>query len=178
MKVDENDLVSLLSSVDLDGSGSLDYTEFLAATLNARTYMQEDALWSAFRVFDVDGNGKLSKEEVSRVFSGGGNKYGLGSSLFRFESGDLDALIAEIGTDGDGLISFEEFKEMMISQDDQTGAQEVRDGIKDIRAHFGEESGPSPRATHGVRSDLGRSLDPWGAGVHFAEEPGDAQLSP
>ena len=37
------DLHDIMEQIDSDGSGLVDYTEFLAATLNQRTYMQEDA---------------------------------------------------------------------------------------------------------------------------------------
>ena len=46
------DLLQIMQDVDSDGSGNIDYTEFLAATLDKRMYIQEDVCWSAFRVFD------------------------------------------------------------------------------------------------------------------------------
>merc|ERR1712048_432951 len=46
------DLQQIMEDVDSDGSGVIDYTEFLAATLDKRVYMKEDVIWSAFRVFD------------------------------------------------------------------------------------------------------------------------------
>lgn len=33
-------------------SGVIDYTEFLAATLDKNVYQKEEACWAAFRVFD------------------------------------------------------------------------------------------------------------------------------
>ena len=51
------DLEELMKDVDSDGSGTIDYTEFIAATLDKKIYIQEDVCWAAFRVFDLDGNG-------------------------------------------------------------------------------------------------------------------------
>merc|ERR1712190_536615 len=65
------DLQQIMEEVDSDGSGVIDYTEFLAATLDKRTYLQEDVCWAAFRVFDRDGDGKISKEEVAAVLGDG-----------------------------------------------------------------------------------------------------------
>ena len=48
----------------------IDYTEFLAATLSRKQYMQEDIVWSAFRVFDLDGDGQITREELAQVLSG------------------------------------------------------------------------------------------------------------
>ncbi len=52
------DLEELMKDIDSDGSGSIDYTEFIAATVDKKVYIQEDVCWAAFRVFDLDGNGK------------------------------------------------------------------------------------------------------------------------
>ena len=41
--------------MDADGSGVIDYTEWIASTLNMKQYFQEDVLWAAFKVFDRDG---------------------------------------------------------------------------------------------------------------------------
>jgi len=46
-----------MSGMDVDKSGSIDYTEFLAATLDRNLYMQEERLHSAFRTIDRDGSG-------------------------------------------------------------------------------------------------------------------------
>merc|ERR1712190_603342 len=39
------DLQQILEDVDSDGSGVIDYTEFLAATLDKRSYVKEDVCW-------------------------------------------------------------------------------------------------------------------------------------
>merc|ERR1719316_2032004 len=61
------DLQQIMQDVDSDGSGVIDYTEFLAATLDHRSYIKEDVCWSAFRVFDRNGDGKISPEELKQV---------------------------------------------------------------------------------------------------------------
>merc|ERR1712093_971391 len=50
-------------------SGKIDYTEFVAATMDKRSYIQEDACWSAFRLFDADGNGVITLDELRQLLS-------------------------------------------------------------------------------------------------------------
>merc|ERR1719387_3361653 len=58
------DMDVTLQHVDTDGSGFINYTEFLAATLSTRQRTQEDACWAAFRHFDRDKNGTISMSEL------------------------------------------------------------------------------------------------------------------
>ena len=54
----------MLKAADTYGSGEIDYTEFLAATIDEKTYLREDYLRTAFNMFDKDGSGKIDNEEV------------------------------------------------------------------------------------------------------------------
>jgi Ca2+-binding EF-hand superfamily protein len=44
-----------MSSVDLDGNGTIDYNEFLAATLNRSKVLSKQNLEAAFKTFDKVG---------------------------------------------------------------------------------------------------------------------------
>jgi len=98
------ELTKVISEVDADGSGSIDYTEFLAATLEKRAYMEEDICWQAFRVFDRNGDGKIDKKELSVV---------LQDPDLKKVAEDIESLVKEIDTSGDGEIDFQEFMVMM-----------------------------------------------------------------
>jgi calcium-dependent protein kinase len=95
----------VLANLDSNASGVIDYTEFIAATLEKKKYMREDRLWSAFRVFDVDGNGQISKAELQKIL--------LGGNIDMEGDRSIDDLIKECDVDGDGEISFDEFVKMM-----------------------------------------------------------------
>eukprot|EP00435_Cladocopium_sp_Y103_P038112 s72_g10.t1 len=61
------DLDALMEGIDADGSGLIDYTEFLAATLDKKCYLQEDVCYTAFSVFDQDGDGHITLEAFKPV---------------------------------------------------------------------------------------------------------------
>mmetsp|Transcript_7809 Transcript_7809/g.21329 ORF Transcript_7809/g.21329 Transcript_7809/m.21329 type:complete len:499 (-) Transcript_7809:50-1546(-) len=101
-----SDLQQILEDVDSDGSGVIDYTEFLAATLDRRLYVQEDVCWRAFRVFDKNGDGKISQEELKAVLDDDGVQDVAGAEA-------LAKMMQNIDTNGDGCIDFAEFLAMM-----------------------------------------------------------------
>merc|ERR1712187_798174 len=104
-----HDLQQIMEDVDSDGSGVIDYTEFLAATLDKRVYMKEDVCWSAFRVFDRNGDGKISKEELKQVLGDDTVNDVVGADA-------VAALMKEVDGNGDGMVDFQEFMEMMKKQ--------------------------------------------------------------
>ena len=88
------------------GSGVIDYTEFLAATLDKRLYIKEDVCWSAFRIFDRNGDGKISKEELAQLMGDQSVEDVVGAKA-------IQTLMTSVDADGDGFIDFAEFMEMM-----------------------------------------------------------------
>merc|ERR1719156_148692 len=106
------DLQQIMEQVDSDGSGVIDYTEFLAATLDKKAYIQEDVCWSAFRVFDRNGDGKISMAELEQVLGSGNIEEAMGANAIK-------DLMKEVDTNGDGEIDFQEFMQMMRKQDDK-----------------------------------------------------------
>jgi len=102
-------LQKVLEAVDSDGSGVIDYTEFLAAVIDHRVYSQEDLCRAAFKLFDKDGDGTLSPEEVQAILGEGTFCEGMGVDCVE----DVAHIMSEVDTNGDGSIDFEEFMAMM-----------------------------------------------------------------
>uniref|UniRef100_A0A646QI96 Calglandulin n=1 Tax=Hemiscolopendra marginata TaxID=943146 RepID=A0A646QI96_9MYRI len=105
---EERDLKDLIDEIDSDGSGELEFEEFL--TLAARFVTEEDAeamqeeLREAFRLYDKEGNGYINVSDLREILRA------LDDSL---KEDELDEMIAEIDTDGSGTVDFDEFMEMM-----------------------------------------------------------------
>ena len=56
-----------MESIDTDGNGTINYTEFVAATIEKSIYMKEEKLFMAFKMFDIDGSGKISADELKQI---------------------------------------------------------------------------------------------------------------
>lgn len=101
IKRSRSDVQRIVASVDTDGTGVIHYTAFLAAALDSGSYLDKDLCKIAFNVFDLDGDGLISGAELCRV---------LDSGSCQLES---EVLLQKIDRNGDGMIDFGEFMEMM-----------------------------------------------------------------
>ena len=91
------------SNIDLDNSGSISYNEFLTSVIDSKKILTEDRLEKAFKMFDKDGNGLLSIDEIIEVFGGDASYW--------------KKIIEEVDSNNDGEVDFGEFKIMMINMD-------------------------------------------------------------
>lgn len=101
----EAEVNRIMQMVDLDKSGAIDYTEFIAATLDRKKMINKERLEQAFNMFDKDGNGTISADELKEI---------LGGQLSSMDNAVWEEIVKEVDTNGDGVISLEEFTEMMM----------------------------------------------------------------
>lgn len=101
----DEDVEKMFNAVDTDRSGYIDYSEFVVAAMNERQLTSNDKLQAAFKMFDKDGSGIISADEIRDVLTFGGT-----SSL---SASAVDQIIKQVDENGDGEISFEEFVTMM-----------------------------------------------------------------
>ena len=106
-KITDEELSELFKSIDVDKNGKIDYTEFLAATLQKKMYLKEERLYEAFCNFDLDGCGKITKEELMNVLKSDPS-----------QENEIENIIKSIDKNGEGSINYKEFLEMM-GYDDQ-----------------------------------------------------------
>ncbi|SCV69222.1 BQ2448_2242 [Microbotryum intermedium] len=134
----EAELQDMITEVDADGNGQIDFPEFL--TMMARKMKDTDSeeeIHEAFKVFDKDGNGFISSAELKHVMTNlgrfvrcisAGEAPTLASSramsLIRtaphvptgekLTESEVAEMIREADVDGDGQINYSEFVKMMM----------------------------------------------------------------
>merc|ERR1719329_1344858 len=103
----QDDARKIFEAIDADGSGSIDYSEFIAATLDKKSFLRRELCWEAFQIFDKDGNGKISFDELQEMLSG----HAADSS--GVDESEITALFKQADSDNSGEIDFEEFMVML-----------------------------------------------------------------
>lgn len=57
----------MFKNIDIDGNGSIDYTEFVMASMNEKNIVTKEKLQQAFKMFDKDGSGTITADEIKEV---------------------------------------------------------------------------------------------------------------
>ena len=96
------EIFDLFKTIDADKNGRIDYTEFLAATLQKHTYLKKERLYEAFTVFDKDNSGHITKQELMEVLK-----------TEKSQEKEIEAYIKAADKNGDGVIDYKEFLSLM-----------------------------------------------------------------
>nr|BAN00003.1 photoactivatable calcium indicator PA-TNXL [synthetic construct] len=121
----KEELDAIIEEVDEDGSGTIDFEEFLVMMVRQ---MKEDAkgkseeeLANCFRIFDKDANGFIDIEELGEILRATGE---------HVIEEDIEDLMKDSDKDNNGRIDFDEFLKMM------EGVQELMDGGVQLADHY------------------------------------------
>lgn len=106
MGVREDTARDAVEGLDLDQSGCVGYTEFVAGCVCMLDDRLDDKLQQAFQTFDTDRDGRLSREDLNALLT---SEAFASSGLTK---GDLaiEEMLDELDTDGNGIIDFDEFR--------------------------------------------------------------------
>jgi len=109
----ETELRDMIEEVDVDLSGSIDFEEFKMLMVSQHGDRQS-RLKMAFSVFDENGSGQITRDELHGVMS----QFGLTDQ-------ELDEIIQEVDHDGDASIDFKEFCKLVPDESEiATGYQD------------------------------------------------------
>ena len=110
----ENEVNAVFALGDTDQDGSISFLEFAKLMITNATevlskfwkcFRDVKVLRQAFKQFDIDGDGKITKQEVAQ---------GMKKSGRDFTMDDINTLFVLADKDGDGQIDFAEFATIMI----------------------------------------------------------------
>lgn len=65
--ISDEEVTSIFTQIDIDGSGYIDYTEFVASAMSQEDMMSGTKLERAFGMFDNDNSGTISLKEIRQV---------------------------------------------------------------------------------------------------------------
>ncbi|KAJ4882973.1 Calcium-dependent protein kinase 17 [Raphanus sativus] len=102
-RLSEYEVQQLMEAADADGNGTIDYGEFIAATMHINRLDREEHLYSAFQHFDKDNSGYITMEELEQAL----REFGMNDGR------DIKEIISEVDGDNDGRINYDEFVAMM-----------------------------------------------------------------
>jgi len=103
----EKEAKQIIASSDTDGSGSIEFQEFAVIWQRKLLSVNDAYVHAVFKVLDENGDGSIDADELAKVLE-------LTSDNDKEE---IRGLIREVDNDGDGVISFAEFKRAMHEKD-------------------------------------------------------------
>ncbi|TNV82197.1 hypothetical protein FGO68_gene11040 [Halteria grandinella] len=99
----ELEVERIMNSVDVDKNGTIDYSEFITATMNKDKLLTGERLKNAFDYFDKNKSGFINLQEIKMMLDHGR----------MIDERVWKELIQSVDLNGDGEISFAEFQKMM-----------------------------------------------------------------
>ena len=105
----KEELGIMIENVDQNKNGTVDFEEFLIMMNAMREESEqredgEDDISQAFKVFDKDGDGLITAQEIQETM------LGLGEAISEAE---VKAMVVEADLNGDGFIDYSEFANLM-----------------------------------------------------------------
>jgi calcium-dependent protein kinase len=102
----DEDLEQLMRDLDYNKDGEINFSEFVAATIDWQAYMTHENLKVAFDHFDTESNGEISKNTISKCFIRASKE---------MDEKEIEEMIQEVS--GKDTINFEEFVNVMTDFD-------------------------------------------------------------
>ncbi|CAK81022.1 unnamed protein product (macronuclear) [Paramecium tetraurelia] len=94
---------TIFKRIDVNGSGKIDYQEFIIATIDQKKYFNREKLLLLFTQIDRDHSGELSRQEIKKLLRD-----------MQIPNNKYEQLVKQLDQDGDGAITQDEFLKMML----------------------------------------------------------------
>ena len=109
LKVEQEEIDNILNEIDYDGNGSINYSEFLAATLPIENYVTQEQLQALFQQFTGAGDKEITAENLKDGFI----KFGWSGTTEE----EIEQIMNQHDLDKNLLISYKEFCEIIRDKD-------------------------------------------------------------
>ena len=64
------DVARIISELDTNNSGTIDFSEYLIGVMDRNTILSKQSVRTAFKMFDKDDDGEITKKEFSEIMNG------------------------------------------------------------------------------------------------------------
>ena len=100
IKISNKDIQKIYEAAS-EQKGSIDYSQFLIASINLKKNLKKEHLIQAFEYFDIDDSGFIDKSDIQNALLRSGKKI--------ICDNDIDDLLKEVKVNDHGKISLNEF---------------------------------------------------------------------
>ena len=117
----QNELLDMINEVDVDGNGFVEFAEFVILMTNkVKEMTKEEEITEAFNVLDKEKDNHISVKEL---------KYFMRKvAHIKLSSEEAEAMIEFADNDEDGLVSFDDFVQVVtLAQGGNDALQEIED---------------------------------------------------
>jgi len=108
-KCSREEIQQLIDDINIDHSDTIKYSEFLAAAMNAKSYLTKEKLWITFKHFDTDDSNYITPRDIKTAMIKCGKEVTDEEAELMIKDGDYYK---------DGRVSFAEFCLMMLDGSD------------------------------------------------------------
>jgi calcium-dependent protein kinase len=108
----EKDMDKLLNSVNYLGSGKLNYTEFLIATMNKKKLLNEERLYDLFQHLDI----VIFMQRNQGFITAGDLQYNLSKAGVNLEREEVIIMMRDLELKVKGVIEFDDLKRIILDQ--------------------------------------------------------------
>jgi len=102
--ISDQEIDEMFGRIDCDGTGELEFSEFVMAALGQSHLLDMSRLRKVFAWFDKDGSGSVTKSELQEIFA-----------VFHAAGLEVDNIISEVDYNSNGEIEFDEFYRAMVA---------------------------------------------------------------
>ena len=135
-----NELSDMINEVDQDGNGTVEFAEFVILMTNkVKEMTKEDEIYEAFMVLDKEKDDFISEKEL---------KYFMRKvAHIKLSSEEAKAMVEFADSDGDGLISYDDFRRVieMFQENDGLNRNDDEEQSEDEEGSSNYESEESDR---------------------------------